>query len=124
MEEFNLGTERQSKGKKVAIWLSVAGVALFLICVIVCVVVLSSDDKVEGKFTYLTYSNYQKIENGMTYEEVVQIFEGHEGILDTSSSFGDFSITSYTWENEIGTRYVSVVFENNKVYSKSQFGLR
>lgn len=73
---------------------------------------------------YLTYRNYEKIQTGMSYSEVVNIFGGNQGVLSTSSSYGGYTLSFYTWSNSSGTICVSIGFENNRVCAKSQYGLR
>ena len=70
----------------------------------------------------LSYNNYMKIKNGMSYEEVTEIF-GDEGELTSSAGYGDYSLKYYTWQNFSGSKIVVVGFENNKVIAKSQIGL-
>ena len=73
--------------------------------------------------TYLTYENYSKIQAGMTYEEVVNVMQGNEGVLDTTSSYGGYTLSFYTWSDELGFKCIVVGFENGRVSTKSQTGL-
>lgn len=70
----------------------------------------------------LTYENYLKIHNGMTYSQVTELFDS-PGELTTSGGFDGYSLKYYTWQNSSGTKIVVVGFENNKVCAKSQIGL-
>lgn len=78
-------------------------------------------------FEYLTYSNYSEIHNGMTYSEVVDILNGHQGVLNASAASNDetfeYTLSYYTWKNRSGTKCIVVGFENGKVCAKSQYGL-
>ena len=72
---------------------------------------------------YLTYENYLKIENGMTYSEVVDILGGYEGTLDTSAGSEGYYLEYYSWTSEYGLEIITIGFENGKVMAKSQIGL-
>ena len=76
-----------------------------------------------SSINYLTYANYTKIQNGMSYSEVVSILGNHEGTLDTSAGYGGYTLSYYSWSNSSGTRCIVVGFENGKVCAKSQYGL-
>ena len=76
-----------------------------------------------SSINYLTYENYTKIQNGMSYSEVVAILGNHQGTLDTTASSGGYTLSYYTWANSSGTRCIVVGFENGKVCAKSQYGL-
>lgn len=73
----------------------------------------------------LTYSNFSKIQNGMSYNQVCQIL-GKEGKISTEASSGDYSLAYYTWESD--NRYdfviITVGFKNGEVCAKSQVGLK
>lgn len=101
------------------VWGVVAFVAVF---VIVLSIILGSRG-CSSSVNYLTYDNYMKIQNGMSYSEVVEILGGHEGQLDTESGYGGYTLKYYTWTNSSGTRCIVVGFENNRVCAKSQYGL-
>lgn len=77
----------------------------------------------------LSFSNYQKIQTGMTYQEVVKIIgaEGEEvgrntidgvpGIMESVET------VSYTWQNVDGSGMYTI-FQNDKLFQKSQLGLK
>ena len=93
------------------------GIVCFILLVLFSIIIISaatdSDD-------YLTYENYEKIENGMTYNEVVEVLENHKGTSNNSNR-GRY----ITWQDDTGSRRISVSFdENGIVYNKSQDGLR
>ena len=126
METYSYENESQNKTKTIifSVVISSLGVVLMIVAILN---ILSWDDNKDNSSlstNYLTYSNYLKIENGMTYDEVVEIFEGHEGVLDTSAGSGDFNLEYYTWKNDRSVKYVTVGFENGYVCAKSQMGLR
>ena len=118
MEKLNLNEDyniRTIKNKN-SFW-------IIVICVVICIIVLGIVFGFMGQETSaITYENYQKIQNGMTYTQVVDVFGGKDGELESYSSSGGYTLEFYSW-----TRgdYASVVicFENGLVTSKSQFGL-
>ena len=71
----------------------------------------------------LTLDNYNMIEEGMTYEEVVRLF-GDPGTVQMEFDFGspESKTTNYIWGN--GLSYVGITFSGGKVASKMQFGLK
>lgn len=75
-----------------------------------------------GANSNLTYSNYSKIENGMTYKEVVDML-GEEGKLSTSGGSNSYYLEYYEWFNSSGTKIIVIGFENGRVCAKSQTGL-
>lgn len=73
----------------------------------------------------ITISEFNKIEIGMTYDEVVSII-GEEGECFSSLDLGlgsDYKTELFTWNGPDGISTASVMFQDNKVISKSQFGL-
>ena len=101
------------------VWAAVTFVAVF---VIVLSIILGSQS-CSSSSNYLTYDNYMQIQNGMTYSQVVEILDGHQGQLDTESGYGGYTLKYYSWTNNSGTRCIVVGFENNRVCAKSQYGL-
>ena len=70
----------------------------------------------------MTMEKFNKIETGMTYEQVVAIV-GSEGELSTESSYGSYSMKIYSWKASNGIANATVSFTNGKVSGKSQIGL-
>lgn len=69
----------------------------------------------------LTLENYNKIKNGMTYDEVIDIM-GSEGSETMSSGSGAYEVKSYLWESD-KIKFIAVVFMGGKVTSKVQSNL-
>ncbi|MCB1024327.1 MAG: DUF3862 domain-containing protein [Acidobacteria bacterium] len=69
----------------------------------------------------LTIENYKKIKNGMTYEEVVEIF-GEEGEEISSLDVAGYKSETYIWKSGTFTT-VTLTFQNEKLMSKFQIGL-
>ena len=70
----------------------------------------------------MTLEKFNKIETGMTYQQVVDI-TGEEGTLSTESSYGNQSMQIYYWYASNGISNATVSFMNGKVTAKSQIGL-
>ena len=125
MEEIKLNddfNESPHKSNSKGVWIGIAWFLVLFIIVVAVVVGVSGGDGSTNS-NYLTYSNYTQIQNGMSYSQVVDILDGHQGVLDTSSSYGGYTLSYYTWTNSSGTRCIVVGFENGKVCTKSQYGL-
>ena len=100
---------------------TVVGVMIAISIVLMLLAVIISS--VGGSNGYLTYENYLNIHNGMTYNEVVEVLDGHQGELNTSAGYGGYSLSYYTWSNNSGSRCIVIGFENGRVCAKSQYGL-
>lgn len=59
---------------------------------------------------------FNQINTGMTYSQVVSII-GFDGTISSQTDSGKI----YIWEQS--NKYISIIFMDNKVYSKSQSGL-
>lgn len=69
----------------------------------------------------ITLAQYNQIKDGMKYAEVVAIL-GSEGKPVSENKIGSYKTEAFSWD--AGTfASVSVILQNNKVMSKSQFGL-
>lgn len=90
-----------------------------IIFVILLIVIISPSGGYSGT---LTYENYMKINNGMSYSAVCDIFDS-SGELSSTAGSGGYTLSYYTWQNSSGTRIVVVGFENGQVCAKSQVGL-
>lgn len=72
---------------------------------------------------YMTLEKFNKIQTGMTYQQVVDIV-GTEGTLSTESSYGSASMKIYYWYSSDGVSNATISFDNDKVSAKSQIGLK
>lgn len=79
------------------------------------------DNKTQGK---VNYENFEKIKNGMTYEEVVEIF-GEEGkvISEVDVGMEEYATTMYYWYDHTGIANCNVTIQGGKVVAKAQVGL-
>lgn len=79
---------------------------------------------VNDESEYITLDEYNKIEAGMTYEQVVEIV-GSNGTLSAESNVSDMNTKMYTWYgNGLAGSNANVTFFNNSVQSKAQVGLQ
>lgn len=84
---------------------------------------VSGDTQINKK---VSYENFEKIENGMTYQQVVEIF-GKEGkvMSETDAGLGDeYKTTIYYWYDDTGIANCNVTIQGGKVIAKAQVGLR
>ncbi len=122
MEELELGNgtiekTRNKNNKKIVIIV----IASVLILGLLFAIIFSSGG---GRKDYLTYESYSQIRNGMTYSEVVEIFDGHHGEETVSSGFENYHLAYYTWtSSSYSYKVITVGFENGRVCAKSQVGL-
>lgn len=72
----------------------------------------------------LNLEKFNKIETGMTYEQVVEII-GEEGTILSESEIANIKTAIYSWygEGSIGAN-ANITFQNGKVTAKAQFGLK
>lgn len=72
----------------------------------------------------VTKEEFDKIETGMTYREVVEII-GFDGELNSQVDIGagdEYKTEIYTWANKNGSN-MNATFQGDKVVSKAQIGL-
>ena len=70
----------------------------------------------------LSLEKYNKLQNGMSYEQVANIL-GSKGNLVSSSDIAGITTLSYGWYSQYGVPMVCVVFQNGKAASMYQIGL-
>lgn len=85
----------------------------------------ASTEKTEEKTGGVTKANFEKIKTGMKYEEVVKIL-GKEGELISENELAGYKTSMYQWEGDEGDfgANMNAMFQNGKLVSKSQFGLK
>lgn len=71
----------------------------------------------------ISFDEFQAIQTGMTYDEVVNIIGG-EGELLSESSLAGYETKMYQWNGDNGFSNANVTIQNNAVVSKAQFGLK
>lgn len=116
---------RMSKGWTIVL------VVFVLLFVLIAAIAISGEGGTDTHTTtepeteYITLDEFNKIKNGMTYEQVCKII-GCEGKLVTSSEIGGSTSQTYGWSSKDmgGVTYgASVVFIDGKVTGKTQVGL-
>ena len=108
-----------------------ASISIFLCVIVVCIFIAAlsgskdeiSADLSEATAELITLDEFNTIQNGMSYEEVVEII-GSEGEASSTATVGDITTSIYMWKGKgsIGAN-ANVTFIDNKVSAKAQFGL-
>jgi hypothetical protein len=70
----------------------------------------------------LTLASYQRLSEGMTYSEVVSIL-GSSGEELSRSDIAGINTVMYSWKTWSGAN-MNVMFQNGRLVSKAQFGLK
>ena len=107
---------------------------LLVFIIVICIgaaVAMNMDDSIQksvsgvsDKSEYITMDEYNKIETGMSYDEVSKII-GSKGELSTQSEANGYTIEIYTWYgNGTAGSNANVTFENGKATAKAQVGLQ
>lgn len=84
--------------------------------------VANTNTKPESSKSALTLEKYNRIKNGMSYRQVVEII-GVEGTEMSSSEIGKYKTASYKWEGE-KFQMIFGTFQNDKLLSKTQANLK
>lgn len=69
----------------------------------------------------ITKEKFDRIGNGMTYEQVCQVI-GTKGDEMSRSDIAGYSTVMYQWANSNGSN-MNAMFQNGSLISKAQFGL-
>lgn len=85
---------------------------------------IAADATKEASGAGVTMANFNKIESGMTYEQVVELL-GEEGTVLSQSDVAGFHTVMYTWNGEGGFgANMNAMFQNGKLVNKAQLGLK
>lgn len=71
----------------------------------------------------VTMAGYQRLQTGMTYRQVVAIL-GEEGEELSSNEIAGTRTVMYKWSTRFGTGNMNVMFQDDKMIQKAQFGLQ
>ena len=73
----------------------------------------------------VTMANFNRIKTGMKYDEVVKIL-GKEGEVLSESDVAGYKTIMYKWDGDEGGfgANMNAMFQNGKLNTKSQFGLK
>jgi hypothetical protein len=105
-----------------ASWITWVVVAIF-------VVIGLSGLSMLGSSSVVSMAKYSQIQNGMTYGEVVNIIgsQGQELSRNSMDSIpgvmSSISTVMYSWQNPGGSN-MNAMFQNDRLISKAQFGLK
>lgn len=78
----------------------------------------------EGSEVEISLEQFNQIQNGMTYEEVVEIVGGEGEIVSESGEKGtDLHTVVYSYSGNTMVSNVTLMFQGNKLQNKSQAGL-
>lgn len=70
----------------------------------------------------VTMANFSRIKTGMTYPQVVKLL-GKEGQEMSSNEIAGHTTVMYMWQSS-GLGNMNAMFQDGKLISKSQFGLK
>lgn len=94
---------------------------IILIVVGISVLVNNTSEENENK-CYITLEEFNKIENGMTYDQVKDIV-GCEGTVNSDTEIMGSKMTIYSWYGKDGISNANVNIQDNKLINKTQIGL-
>lgn len=106
-----------------------AWVGILIACVAILVIfyMMGAFDGTLGK--QLTIEKYNRIQHGMSYDQISRLLE-QPGQEQSSSHIpgitgvtGSITTKIYGWQNKDGSNII-VMFQNDRVINKAQFGLR
>lgn len=81
-----------------------------------------SSEAEESEAATITKAEYDKIKNGMSYDDVVKIVGG-EGESLSDSEIAGIKTAVYMWYGDDQISNANIMIQNGKVVSKAQFGL-
>ena len=80
--------------------------------------------KEPGQSGTITMEQFTRVEQGMTYEQVIEIFGSGGKLFSEAGEKGtDYYTVVYTWEGKAIGSSASFTFQNNKLTTKVQIGL-
>lgn len=82
-----------------------------------------STQTVPTKETGITMEKFTSIKEGMTYEEVVAVL-GKEGEVMSSNELAGIKTVMYKWDGASVMSNMNATFQNGKMVSKAQLGLK
>ena len=71
----------------------------------------------------VTMAEYLRLQEGITYEEAVAIL-GRAGVEQSRSELAGITTVMYSWTNRDGIANMNAMFQNGRLISKAQLGLR
>lgn len=77
----------------------------------------------EQQSCFITLTEFNTIQTNMTYEEIKNIV-GCEGTLMSETEINEYTSKIYYWYGKDNISNANFTFQNNKLISKAQYGLR
>lgn len=103
------------------------GIVLGIFIVIIGIVAFSNGsnnkDNDDDNKCYITLDKFNKIQSGMSYNQVKEIV-GCEGTVVSESEYMGTKMTIYSWYGKDGISNANINIENDKLLNKSQIGLK
>ena len=102
------------------------GILIALGIIIIVVAVTSGGDTTNNttNSATITKAEFDLLQNGMTYEQCVEIIGG-EGEMSSESAVANIKMAIYTWKGEGGLgANANATFQNGKLTGKAQLGLK
>jgi hypothetical protein len=105
-------------------WL-IVGIIAAVLLLIACIITLAclGIAGVWQSDSGVTLANFNRVETGMTYAEVSEIFGG-PGDLSMETELAGTKMEVYSWRAKMGFGNATISFTDGRVASKVQFGLK
>ena len=84
---------------------------------------ISGNNENQDNKCYITLEKFNKIENGMTYDQVKEII-GCDGTVNSETEVSNIKMTIYSWYGKDNISNANVTVQNGKIISKAQIGLK
>lgn len=84
---------------------------------------ISGNNENQDNKCYITLDQFNKIENGMTYNQVKDIV-GCDGTVNSETEVSNIKMTIYSWYGKDNISNANVTVQNGKIISKAQIGLK
>lgn len=84
---------------------------------------ISGNNENQDNKCYITLEKFNKIENGMTYDQVKDII-GCDGTVNSETEVSNIKMTIYSWYGKDNISNANVTVQNGKIISKAQIGLK
>lgn len=114
------------KGLGIVFLLLVGGCGFMVVVGVVAGGKAAHDVQQQQQANTITLAQFNQIQNGMSYQQVVQII-GRQGTVMSENNIdaGQFSVHTvmYTWEAGFMAN-MNAMFQNDKLMSKAQLGLK
>ncbi|MBU4348185.1 DUF3862 domain-containing protein [Patescibacteria group bacterium] len=83
----------------------------------------ASSKPVEKKATGVSLDQFNRLQEGMSYQEVVAIL-GSPGELQSSQDLAGYKTVMYMWKGNSLMGNLTAIFQNDKMIQRSQFALQ